>query len=112
LEKLANNFDTASPATPLAIESAETLFNLKFPTDYREFLLFTNGLEGKTGDSYLVLWSVDELVKLNQAYHVKEFVSNIIIIGSDGAEDAFAFETTDMTIVRLPFIGMGHIPDE
>ena len=59
-----------------------------------------------------MLWSAEELVKLNQAYHVNEFVSNIIIIGSDGAEEAFAFDTTNMTIVQLPFIGMGHIPNE
>ena len=112
LEKLTNNFDTVSPATPSAIETAEKFFNLKLPTDYVQFLQFTNGLEGETTDSHLVLWSAEELVELNQAYHVKEFVSNIILIGSDGAEDAFAFDTTNMTIVKLPFSGMGHIANE
>jgi len=112
LEKLANSFDTVSPATPSAIETAEKFFNLKLPTDYKEFLQFSNGLEGETADSYLVLWSAQELVELNQAYNVKEFVSSIIILGSDGAEDAFAFDTTNMTIVKLPFIGMGHIANE
>ena len=112
LEKLTNSFDTVSPATSSAIETAEKFFNLKLSTDYKEFLQFTNGLEGETTDSYLVLWSAEELVELNQAYNVKEFVSNIILIGSDGAEDAFAFDTTNMTIVKLPFIGMGHIANE
>ena len=112
LEKLANSFDTVPPATPSAIEIAEKFFNLKLPTDYKEFLQFSNGLEGETADSYLVLWSAEELAELNQAYNVKEFISNIILIGSDGAEDAFGFDTTNMTIVRLPFIGMGHIANE
>ena len=112
LEKLPNNFDTVSPATPSAIEAAEKFFNLKLPTDYKEFLQFTNGLEGETQDSYLVLWSAEELVELNEAYNVKEFVSNIIIFGSDGGEEAFSFDTTNMSIVKLPFIGMGHIPNE
>ena len=112
LEKLANSFDTVSPATPSAIETAEKFFNLRLPTDYKEFLQFTNGLEGETTDNYLVLWSAEELVELNQAYNVKEFVSTIILIGSDGAEDAFGFDTTNMTIVKLPFIGMGHIANE
>ena len=76
LEKLANNFDTVSPATPSAIEAAEKFFNFKLPTDYKEFL------------------------------------SNIILIGSDGAEDAFGFDTTNMTVVKLPFIGMGHIANQ
>jgi hypothetical protein len=112
LDKLANSFDTVSPATPAAIETAEKFFNLKLPTDYKEFLQFSNGFEGETAESYLVLWSAEELVELNQAYNVKEFISNIILIGSDGAEDAFGFDTINMTIVKLPFIGMGHIANE
>ena len=112
LEKLANSFDTVSPAPLPAIETAEMFFDVKFPTDYKDFLQFTNGLEGETADNYLVLWSAEELVQLNQAYNVNEFVSNVIVIGSDGAEDAFAFDTTNMTIVKLPFIGMGHIANE
>ena len=112
LDKLTNSFDTVSPATPFAIETAEKFFNLKLPTDYKEFLQFTNGLEGETQDSYLVLWSAEELVELNEAYNVKEFVANIIIFGSDGGEEAFGFDTTNMSIVKLPFIGMGHIANE
>ncbi len=112
LKKLPESFDMVSPATLLSIETAEEFFNLKFPTDYKEFLQFTNGLEGETSDNYLVLWSVEELTELNRAYNVKEFVSDIIIIGSDGGEEAFAFDTTNMTIVNLPFIGMGHIANE
>ena len=112
LEKLNTCFDTVLPATLSAIETAEKFFHLKLPEDYKEFLQFTNGIEGDTTDNYFVLWSAEELVELNQAYNVKEFVSNIIIIGSDGAEDAFAFDTTNMSIVKLPFIGMGNIANE
>jgi hypothetical protein len=112
LEKLAGSFDTVSPASPSAIATAETFFNSKLPEDYKQFLQFTNGIEGETADRYLVLWGVEELVELNQAYHVKEFASNIILIGSDGAEEAFALDTTNMAIVKLPFIGMGHIANE
>ncbi|MCU0450991.1 MAG: SMI1/KNR4 family protein [Bernardetiaceae bacterium] len=112
LEKLANSFDIVSPATSSAIDSAEKFFNLKLPTEYKYFLQFSNGLEGETADGYLVLWGAEELIELNQAYNVNEFISNIILIGSDGAEDAFGFDTTNMSIVKLPFIGMGHIPNE
>lgn len=112
LEKLASQFDLVSPATLSAIETAEKFFDLTLPTDYKEFLQVTNGVEGKTKDNYLVLWGAEELVELNQKYNVKEFILNIVIIGSDGAEDAFAFDTTNMNVVKLPFIGMGHIPNE
>ena len=109
---LTDSLDAVSPGTVYTIESVEKFFDIKLPSDYKDFLQSTNGLDGETADNYLVLWSTEELVKLNQAYHVNEFVSNIIIIGSDGAEEAFAFDTTNMTIVQLPFIGMGHIPNE
>lgn len=69
-------------------------------------------LKSLYADWSYVLWSAEELVELNQAYHVKEFVSNIFLIGSDGAENAFAFDITDMVIVKLPFIGMGHFANE
>ncbi len=104
------SFDTVPPATDAAIAAAESYFNFLFPADYKSFLQFTNGLEGETESNYLVLWSAEELLELNQAYNVREFAPNIIIWGSDGAEDAYAFETSSRDVVKLPFIGMGHIP--
>lgn len=113
-EKLSNNFEISAPATINAIEKAELYFDFKFPADYKEFLLFSNGLEGNTGDSYIVIWSIEELIELNEAYKVKDFISNLIIFGSDGAEDAYGFNISgeNCKIVKLPFIGMGHISSE
>jgi hypothetical protein len=114
LTKLPEIFDISIPATHSEIAAAENHFNFSFPTDYKEFLLITNGLEGEVNNEYLVLWSIKELIELNTAYHVKEFIENIIIFGSDGAEEAFAFDISDTnpSIVKLPFIGMGYIPNE
>ena len=113
-DKLSSNFEILTPATINAIEKAELHFAFKFPTDYKDFLFFSNGLEGNTGDSYIVIWSIEELIELNEAYKVKDFISNLIIFGSDGAEDAYGFDISGVNckIVRLPFIGMGHIPNE
>ena len=113
LDRISQKFEITLPATVSSIEAAENHFNLKLPNDYKEFLRYTNGLEGMTNKRYYIaLWSAEELIELNKAYHVEEFVSNIIIIGSDGSEDAFAFNTTNMSIVKLPFIGMGQIAHE
>ena len=113
-EKISKSFDVSAPATQTAIDLMEKHFNVKFPSDYKDFLLFSNGFEGYTKNGYIVIWGAEEMVQLNEDYHVKEFVSNIVIFGSDGAEDAFAFDTLEnkFTIVRLPFIGMGHISNE
>ena len=109
LKTISKNFEPNTPATASSIEAIENYYHVKLPSDYKHFLQFTNGLEGSIGENYLVLWSAEELIQLNEAYNVKEFVSNIIIIGSNGADEAFAFYTADMSIVNLPFIDMGHI---
>jgi hypothetical protein len=111
---LLNNFEISAPAKVKAIEKAELHFAFKFPTDYKEFLMFSNGLEGSTKDSYIVIWSIEELIELNEAYKVRDFISNLIIFGSDGAEDAYGFDISGgkCKIVKLPFIGMGYISNE
>jgi hypothetical protein len=114
LNSLLKNFSIGSPATSSEIAKAEEYFGYAFPVDYKEFLSLTNGMEGSLKDDYLVLWSTNELVELNIAYQVKDFVKDLIIFGSDGEEDAFAFDFANLQsfIVKLPFIGMGHIPTE
>ncbi len=111
---ISKKFDVELPATAAAIERAETHFGFEFPKDYKDFMKFTNGLEGETAESYTVIWSAEELIELNQAYHVTEFISDVIIFGYDGGEEAFAFDTsnTGRRIVKIPFIGMGHIATE
>ena len=114
LKDLKTNFHTASPATSDEIAKLEAHFGFAFPGDFKEFLTVSNGLEGDVNDGYLVLWSAGEMIELNEAYKVKEFVADIIIFGSDGAEEAFAFDISgaQTRIIKLPFIGMGHIPAE
>lgn len=54
------------------------------------------------------------LISLNEAYNVKEFIADIIIFGSDGGEEAYAFDISgqQLQIVKLPFIGMGYVEKE
>src|ERR1700743_1841159 len=112
LDSLARDFSISAPATLAEIAEAERWFNYSFPPDYKDFLSAANGLEGQANREYLVLWSTKELIDLNTAYKVKEFVTDVIIFGSDGAEEAFGFDISGSPapIVQLPFIGMGYIP--
>ena len=62
--------------------------------------------EGMVGDSnYLLLWPKSDLEELNDAYEVQEFLSNIMLIGSDGGEIAYGIDITGR-FVSVPFIGM------
>jgi SMI1 / KNR4 family (SUKH-1) len=114
LDSLAKNYSVSVPATLSGIAAAESVLIYSLPADYKDFLLMTDGLEGAGDHEYLVLWSSKELIELNAAYHVKEFVPNVIIFGSDGAEEAYGFDISVVpaSIVKLPFIGMGYVPNE
>ena len=73
-----------------------------------KFILTSNGGEGWVGEnSYLSLWKIDEIVSLNEAYEVSEFAPGLILFGSDGGLNAYAFDSrNESNIVEVPFIGM------
>ncbi len=93
------------------LEKIETYFKVKLPSQYVDFMLTTNGAEGNVGDnSYLVLWSAEEIVELNKDYGVEEFAPGLLLFGSNGGMDAYAFDTRrdNLPIIEVPFIGMGQ----
>lgn len=62
--------------------------------------------EGIVGSSsYLVLWEKREIEELNNEYETQEFLSNILLIGSDGGDMAYGIDINGRYI-EVPFIGM------
>ena len=49
------------------------------------------------------------MISLNEEYAVKEFAPYLVLIGSNGGEEVYAFDTrrTDLPIVVTPFTGIG-----
>ena len=77
-----------------------------FPADYKEFLDMYNGGSGSVGEnSYLQLWAFEDIDELNKDYEVVEFLSNIVLIGSDGGDTAYGINQKG-EFVEVPFIGM------
>jgi hypothetical protein len=54
------------------------------PAAYLDLMSRSNGVEGFVGDQYLVLWPVEQLQELNDAYATAEFAPGLLLIGSDG----------------------------
>jgi SMI1/KNR4 family protein SUKH-1 len=79
---------------------------LRPPADYLAALAFTNGGEGFIGQVYFRLYSTEELLSLNRAYHVSRFTPGLVIFGSTGEGEAYAFDTrqTPAGLVKVPFI--------
>lgn len=108
--KLTKNLDFNSGASKRILKELEIQLGISFPQEYTDFFEYSNGAEGAIGESsYLVLWPIEEIIPLNDAYEVNEFVPGLLLFGSDGGGTGYAFDTRskNMPIVEVPFIGMG-----
>jgi hypothetical protein len=108
-DRLLANFNGNAPADASAIRQFETDFGVALPEDYARFLSDMNGGEGFIGDAYVILWSVETLIELNRSYQVADYAPGLLLIGSDGGGEAFAFDLrTDVkSIMSIPFVGTG-----
>jgi len=90
------------------IDKVQQSLRFRLPKSYVEFMLSRNGGEGLVGRSYLVLWKIEELVAMNDAYHVAEFAPGLFLLGTDGGGEAFGFDTRSdaCRIVSVPFVEM------
>ena len=91
-----------------ALRLTEEVFGKQLPCDYKEFLAYSNGGEGYFGKHYLILWKTDELGKFNKEYQVLEYAAGLILFGSNGGGEGFAFDTrvVPYKVVLVPFVGM------
>ena len=109
VQEFLDNFQCRPPASSAAIAEFEKQLGAKFPQDYVAFLLLANGGEGFVGESQpLILWPVEQLISVNDGYHVRDYAPGLLVFGSNGGGDAYGFDTRspDWRIVEMPFIGM------
>lgn len=79
-------------ATSGDVGRAEEELGVRFPRDYRAFLLASNGLEGSIGgDRYIMLFRVEDIAGINVAASTSEFAPGFVIIGSDGGGTSYGF---------------------
>ncbi len=88
------------------IDRAVAELGITPPPDYLEVLEQMDGGEGFVGSRYLRLYPVERLGELNRAFGVAEFAPGLIVFGSSGGGDAFAFDarTAATSIIQVPFI--------
>ena len=88
------------------ITQVEKALSIKFPEDYIEFLCFTNGYEGKVGESFSIFIEVEKIEKYTQDYG-GEFFPWIIFIGTDGGNEMYVIDRRNEKIAFgiLPYIG-------
>jgi len=96
------------PASEEAIRSAASALGISLPSDYAEFLRRHNGGGGFAGNNSVILFKAEELKPFNDAYQLSEYAPGLILFGSNGGGEGYAFDTREgaMSVVRVPFIGM------
>lgn len=106
--RLLGTFNCNPPASAAAVQQVENSCGFHFPDDYAQFILGANGGEGFIGsDVYLILWPIEDLLRLNNAYEVAAYAPGLLLFGSDGGGEAFAFDTHSRgSVVSVPFVGM------
>jgi len=106
--RLLTKFNARGPAREELIREFEDKAGFELPGDYKQFLRRADGGEGFVGHAYLILWPVEQLQELNDAYQVEEYASGLLLFGSDGGGEAYAFDTraAGKPIVSVPFVGM------
>lgn len=106
LAALLREFDLAAPASEQAVVTFQRESGVELPADYVRFLAFANGGEGFLGEDYLMLWPVEDLVSLNRGYEVETYAPGLLLFGSNGGGEAFAFDRrrTGPPIVMVPFV--------
>jgi hypothetical protein len=102
-------FNGNASATNESVLRFEESIGSKMPEDYLAFLKRFNGGEGYIGDdAYVILWSTDEIICFNREYEVSENCPELLLIGSNGAGEAYAFDRRSKPwhVVQVPFVGM------
>jgi hypothetical protein len=76
------------------------------PSDYIDFLKFSNGANGFIGDNFLQIWRAEDLRPLNEGYSVKLDTQSLFLFGSDGGGEGYGFDyrKKDLAVVMVPFI--------
>ncbi len=108
LDDLLAEFNGNQGASAQATRAAADVLKAELPGDYVAFLQATNGGEGMIGGAYLILWKAEELAEMNTSYQVAEYAPGLLLFGSDGGGEAFAFDTRTKPwlVVKVPFVGM------
>ena len=97
----------AEGASTETLDEAASQLGIELPNDYRAVMQRTNGGEKEFGESWIVLWKVEDLVETNAGYQVRDFAPGFTLFGSNGAGEAYAWDRRNPDRPRyvvIPFI--------
>jgi SMI1 / KNR4 family (SUKH-1) len=111
-ELLSAPFNLRTPASVAEISELRRQFSVSMSSDYFQFLLIGNGGCGDVGSGdYAMFWGSDEIPSYNLEYETNTYAPGLILFGSNGGGEAFAFDSSQgtLTIGIVPFVGLSLV---
>jgi len=81
-----------SPATAAQIAELASQLGIELPTDYKDFLAFSNGFEGEVNGAIVILDPVEEIVQ-NTEDNCGELFPWAVYLGTNGNLEMFVLDT-------------------
>jgi hypothetical protein len=116
LLKLVNDqrckWNRCAPASSEDIKALTQAVQLPLPECYLEFLKISDGGEGILGiePGWFQIWSASEVIELNRAYSIDEFIPGFFGFGSNGGGELLALKLIkpDVPVFMIPFIPLSE----
>ena len=114
--KFTKALKLCAPTTREKLKEAEERIGIIFPTQYKDFMLYSNGAEGFVGlgKSYLQVWDIEEVISAGEfnATDVTLCLDNesppVVCFAANGIGSYYAFDkrTEDSSIIGFESISI------
>jgi len=104
---IKDNWLPAEPASQELILLVQSDLGIIFPSDYQEFIGWSNGGEGNIGSHYFSPWPIQNIRELNVGYQIPQYLPGLTVIGDDLGPFCYAFDyrsdPINPTFVQVPY---------
>ena len=82
------------PASEAKIAHVERHFGVRFPDDYRSFLLTRGGMSEflSPAHAYVEIYAINEVIPINEAGFVQQRFPRAIVIGGNGSREMLTYD--------------------
>ncbi|WP_338849537.1 SMI1/KNR4 family protein [Massilia sp. W12] len=108
---LPPTFNLSSGAKSTDISDLEKLIKLKLPNDYKDFLLISDGGEGRIGSAYFLFWPISKLYERNHSANIFNYMGEQFLgIGTNGGGECYALDyTNDRENPKFVVVSLGDL---
>ena len=77
---------------PYEGEEISSVNGVDLPSQYIDFMKEHNGGEGDLGETWFVLYPLEELEEINNDYEIPKYLPDCVIIGSNGGGEIYGVD--------------------